>query len=78
MRVYVAGRWTRKDEVRRVQQMLRGAGHEITHDWTQAEDPARDWPPAYVAKYLAEQASDDLTGVQDADVVVRRRTRITS
>lgn len=70
MRIYVAGRWTRKDEVRRVQAALRDAGHRITHDWTQAEEPPEHWSEDKKREYLARQAAGDLDGVLGADVVV--------
>ncbi|KKM08289.1 hypothetical protein LCGC14_1725420, partial [marine sediment metagenome] len=37
MRIYVAGKFQEKTAVRRVQAILRGAGHTITHDWTREE-----------------------------------------
>lgn len=37
MRIYVAGRTTDVENVRRVQQLCLDAGHEITHDWTRGE-----------------------------------------
>jgi hypothetical protein len=70
MRVYVAGRWTRKDEVRSVQRMLREAGHEITHDWTRADDPPAGWSQERVRGYLAQQAFEDYMGVLAAEAVV--------
>ena len=34
MRIYVAGKWQEKPQVRAVQEALIAAGHTITHDWT--------------------------------------------
>jgi hypothetical protein len=70
MRIYVAGRWTRKEEVRDVQDALRLQGHAITHDWTAADDPPAHWTDEKKAAYLGDQAGADLRGVLDADAVV--------
>lgn len=34
MKIYVASKFGNKEEVRRVQALLRAAGHEVTYDWT--------------------------------------------
>jgi hypothetical protein len=70
MKIYVAGRWTRKPEVRAAQAALRAQGRFITHDWTEAEDPAPEWTEAQTRGYLADQARADIEGVMDADTVV--------
>jgi NAD(P)H-dependent FMN reductase len=70
VKIYVAGRWTRKAEVREAQRLLREAGHEITHDWTPKEDPDPAWDERRVQQYLAEEAREDLRGVREADAVV--------
>lgn len=58
-KVYVAGKFEDKENVRRVQQRLRDLGFEITHDWT--PDDASD---------LQKSAVEDFEGVLQADFLV--------
>ena len=79
MRIYVAGKWQEKSQVKQVQIALVNAGHEITHDWTihemGAHEPKQDtdvligthW---YDPEELARQALGDLRGVQTAEAIV--------
>ena len=79
MRIYVAGKWQEKAQVRKVQAAMVEAGHEITFDWTQdnlgqPEKGGDDWVQIYNLWYdpmgLAIQADNDLQGVKTADVIV--------
>jgi len=79
MRIYVAGKWQEKPQVRAVQTALIAAGHVITHDWTIAElghdhIGGPDWVQVYSKWYdpkeLEAQARGDLIGVQTADAIV--------
>lgn len=79
MRIYVAGKWQEKAQVRKVQAALVEAGHKITFDWTQDnlgydEPLGKDWVQIYSKWYnpadLADQAHNDLVGVQTCDAIV--------
>lgn len=67
-RVYVAGKFENKENVRAVMELLVINGHTITHDWTH-EDPA-GLEGVELAKYLRGCAEKDLAGVLKADVLV--------
>src|SRR5205809_904896 len=58
MIIYVSTKWEEKDRAREIMALLKGAGHTISFDWTQAETVS------------AAQALLDFRGVRDADVVV--------
>lgn len=67
MQIYVAAKYTDKPKVKEIQQHLKEAGHEITHDWTLHQDirPFKD--NADLAEYYAIR---DLDGVRNADVFI--------
>jgi hypothetical protein len=69
MRVYVATKWSRKDEAAEVMAALRGLGHEITHDWTLEADPG-DVSDEARRHYFGACAAADVDGVLDADVML--------
>lgn len=79
MKLYVAGKWQEKSQVRKVQDYLKDRGHEITYDWTQHEmtvDPEEGgdiieiYGQHYSRTELGEQSVGDANGVNEADVVV--------
>ena len=79
MKIYVAGKFQEKAQVRAVQAALIADGHTITHDWTahdvgHAEPGGPDWVEIYHQWYdpkeLALQAAGDLLGVEFADAFV--------
>ena len=79
MKIYVAGKWQEKPQVRVVQAALVAAGHTITHDWTMHEEGndvclGDDWVEIYHKWYspktLEEEARGDLIGVQTCDAIV--------
>ena len=60
MKIYVATKFTRKEEVLEIYKKLREHGHEITTDWTVHElDPKR----------ATEYAEEDMRGVQECEVL---------
>lgn len=65
MNGYVASKFENKEEVRRVQKLLREAGHSITHDWT-VED-ATGLTGEVLEAYLRRCAEKDLAGVENCD-----------
>lgn len=68
MRVYVAGRFTKKEDVQAMQDRLVKAGHTITFDWTKSS--ANGKLREERLRYLAEQANLDFEGVRGADAIV--------
>lgn len=67
MKLYIAARFTEKEEVRRIYALLQEQGHEITVDWT-IHEPIKpyDQHPEKAHDYALE----DLQGVMDCDVFV--------
>lgn len=62
MKIYVAGKWQDRENVRLVMENVRELGHEITCDWTDHES---------VDKGLMEQyAISDCYGVFEADLLI--------
>lgn len=65
MRVYVAGNWNKRKEIREMMDRLEDMGHSITHDWT-----------SYEQTYSDEHARNkdcalrDVGGVVEADLVI--------
>jgi hypothetical protein len=75
LKIYVCSKFEEKPRCRAMQELLRNAGHEITLDWTQFEDPP-GWDgdvatatPAQ-AEFLCGCAQKDWAGVLNADLVV--------
>ena len=67
MKFYIAARFTLKEEVRKIYDLLKEKGHEITVDWT-LHKPIQ---PYDQNKELAEEyTSEDIQGVKDCDVFV--------
>lgn len=72
MKIYIAGPWLRRLEVRRAAQQLEAAGHTITSRWLYKHEGAPGdfaglWSPD---DYILEQAIDDVNDVLTADVFV--------
>lgn len=68
MRVYVAGKWEDRERVRKIQQWLLAAGHEITCDWT-CHDFGPDGVKGNEEDFQAI-ALEDIEAVKRADAVV--------
>src|SRR5260370_13377109 len=67
MKIYVAGRFENKQEVREAQSLLRSYGHQITHDWTK-HLPIK---PYSKSQELARQyGAADMEGVRNCDVFI--------
>jgi nucleoside 2-deoxyribosyltransferase len=71
MKIYLAARYSRRDQLRALAEQLREAGHTVTSRWLETEwanrpDQSSAAPPEYRAKY----ALIDLEDVDAADVVV--------
>jgi hypothetical protein len=68
MNVYVAGRFTRKVEVKRAQALLVAYGHTISADWTM--DSVDGLMGEERLARLAQSAAKDLGGVRRADAIL--------
>jgi nucleoside 2-deoxyribosyltransferase len=71
MKVYIAGRYSRRDSFRELRDELRRMGHEVTSRWLDTDWPVEERgssaaPPEYREKY----ATLDLEDVEAADMVV--------
>lgn len=71
MKVYLAARYSRRDQMRRVAAVLQTAGHQVTSRWLESEwvnrpNESSAAPPEYRATY----AVIDLEDVDAADVVL--------
>jgi hypothetical protein len=71
MKVYLASRYSRRDELREVARVLRTAGHEVTSRWLETQwvnrpNESSAAPPEYRERYAVIDAED----VRAADVVV--------
>ncbi len=67
MKFYVAAKFESKQEVRKLYDLLKSKGHEITVDWTlhKAIKPYKE------NQELAKQyASEDINGLKDCDVFI--------
>jgi nucleoside 2-deoxyribosyltransferase len=69
MKVYVATSLQNKTEARALMEILREAGHVVTHDWT-LEEVQPDWSEQYAADYLQRCGAQDFAGVVKADALV--------
>lgn len=67
MRVYVAAKFTEKEQVKSVYQLLQQAGHLIAQDWTKNSHLE---PFSEHRDYTAHCAKKDMDGVLDADVFI--------
>jgi len=68
MRVYVASKFSRVEEVKRIIRQLEDQGHKVTVDWT-VHTCAGDYGPALQEK-LVTYAKLDFEGVRAADAVI--------
>lgn len=75
MDVYVASKFSNKVEVKRVQDLLRSAGHEITYDWTNDDQidvagPCDSYKIPVNLKVARDLARQDYLGVRAAHAVI--------
>ncbi len=62
MNFYVAGKWEERAEVKKLMNILKSKGHEITMDWTVHEHADDGYPEQY--------SVDDIEGVEKAEAFV--------
>ncbi len=65
MKLYVAGKWSDKDEIGKKIQEFRELGHTITHDWTQIETSLNQDPEA-----LKKYSSLDIEAVRECEMLI--------
>jgi nucleoside 2-deoxyribosyltransferase len=68
MKVYIATRFTHKEEFHRLRVLLESAGHTITHDWT--TDDVRAVPEEDKRAYMEECAVKCMVGIFHADALI--------
>lgn len=67
LKFYVAARFNRKEDVRKIRQRLESLGHELSFDWTGSEV---DIPYKDNEKKATLEAVKDINGVKNCDVFV--------
>lgn len=60
LKIYVAGKWAERQQVKNIMEMLEARGHTITCDWTIHINPKKS--KAY--------AQEDLEGVNECDILI--------
>jgi nucleoside 2-deoxyribosyltransferase len=68
VKIYLAGAWSRREEILRVADRLRQEGINITSNWLTEEEKM---PSTNKEKFLRERAYIDLGDVDRADALVR-------
>ena len=66
MKIYVAGKYQEREQVRGIYRELRDKGHKITVDWTDHDI----YPHDAVAERLSDFAEEDVRGVKEADLFI--------
>ena len=64
MSIYLAGKWSDKEDISKKMTQLIDMGYEITHDWTKNESISRE--PSELSKF----AELDINGVLSADYMI--------
>jgi len=67
MKVYVAAKFNRKDEVLALFEKLKGLGHEVSFDWTVHRFIK---PYDENVQTAGEYTSEDMQGVRDCDIFI--------
>ena len=60
MKIYIAGSWEDRIDIKGMMAVLKGYGHTITEDWTKHEDPTLG----------SEYCIEDIKGIDECDVFV--------
>ena len=63
MKIYIAGRWEDRKQIREIQKAMIDQGYELTLDWTDHEYPT-------ARRTLAKWAADDLTAASNAETLI--------
>lgn len=67
MKVYIASKFSDKERTREAHKLLKSAGHEITHDWT---NNVQSLPFSSNPEYTSKCAFEDINGVLQADIFI--------
>lgn len=67
MKIYVAAKFDDKERVKRVYELLKQAGHTITHEWVHNK---ASYPFSADPVFTAQCAAQDIEGVQRAEVFI--------
>jgi nucleoside 2-deoxyribosyltransferase len=72
MKIYVAGKWEDRANVRKLMDKLESQGHVITHDWTTTEEALSTYSDELNknSDVLTRYAVLDTEGVRDSDILV--------
>lgn len=60
MKLYIAGKWSEREEIKKIMEMFELRGHIITVDWTNHIHSTKS----------KEYAIEDIQGVKDCDVLI--------
>lgn len=70
MKVYLAGRYPRRDELREYAKLFEAAGIQVTSRWLQENEALSSQMGDHTEDFYKQTAQIDLEDVYDADVVV--------
>ena len=70
MRVYLAARWERQEEMQRYSEQLRAEGIEVVSAWTEIDSPSSDGYTGIARDHRALQAMMDVQQLVSANVLV--------
>lgn len=68
--IYIAGKWSQKEEIRKIMSEITSLGYKITHDWTYNETLTNS------SKEMEKYAELDINGVKNADIVLAIMTDV--
>ncbi|ARF11974.1 nucleoside 2-deoxyribosyltransferase [Klosneuvirus KNV1] len=64
MKLYIAGKFSEKEQIKKYMEEAIKLGHTITHDWTSFENEGDD------KERMKRSAEKDIIGVQNCDCVI--------
>jgi nucleoside 2-deoxyribosyltransferase len=70
MKIYIAGRYSRRDEFREVAKQLIAMGHEVTSRWLQEDEPLQSHMGDHTPEWYAHTALIDLADINEAAAVL--------
>lgn len=70
MKIYIAGRYSRRDEFREIAKQLEEMGHEVTSRWLQEDEPLNSHMGDHTPDWYAKTAQIDLEDIDNAAAVL--------
>lgn len=70
MKIYIAGRYSRRDEFRGVAKQLEEMGHEMTSTWLDENEPLQSHMGDHSPDWYAKTAQTDLMDISNSDAVL--------